>query len=197
VLSTPSNHRVHHARNPKYIDRNYGGTFIVWDRLFGTYKKEEEEPVYGITTPLQSWNPVWANLSYWATMIGNARRADRLVDKLRFFWKPPGWRPVSMGGFQPAPPVDRASYVKFATPPLSRLQVAYVLVQFVAVLVGVVLLLNVEARLPMHWLFAGASLAVLSLVTFGALLEGRPWAKAGEAARLVALVVMSIAWLGR
>ena len=56
VLCTPSHHRVHHARNPKYIDRNYGGTLIVWDRLFGTFRQEDEEPVYGITTPLRSWN---------------------------------------------------------------------------------------------------------------------------------------------
>ena len=72
VFNTPSNHRVHHARNPKYIDRNHGGTLIIWDRLFGTYVAEEEEPVYGITTPLRSWNPVWANLHYWAELAGQS-----------------------------------------------------------------------------------------------------------------------------
>src|SRR5256885_6333663 len=73
VLNTPSNHRVHHGRNPKYIDRNHGGILIVWDRLFGTYAEEEEEPVYGITTPLASWNPVWANLHYWVDLASRAR----------------------------------------------------------------------------------------------------------------------------
>src|SRR4029078_7461883 len=83
ILNTPSNHRVHHGRNPKYIDRNHGGILIVWDRLFGTYQKEEEEPAYGITTPLESWNPVWANLHYWVELGRKARRATRWADKVR------------------------------------------------------------------------------------------------------------------
>ena len=78
MLNTPSNHRVHHGRNPKYIDRNHGGILIVWDRLFGTYQEEEEEPAYGITTPLASWNPVWANLHYWVELAEKARRVTPL-----------------------------------------------------------------------------------------------------------------------
>lgn len=195
VLSTPSNHRVHHARNPKYIDRNYGGTLIVWDRLFGTYKEEEEEPVYGITTPLRSWNPVWANLSYWSTMVENARRTRRLADKLRFFWKPPGWRPEEMGGFQAAPPVARESYRKFTTPPLSRLERGYLLLQFLLLLAGVILMLNFQDRLAWPWLLAGAAFAVLSLVTFGGLLEGRRWARACEGVRATVLVCAGVGYL--
>jgi sterol desaturase/sphingolipid hydroxylase (fatty acid hydroxylase superfamily) len=61
-LNTPSHHRVHHGINPKYQDRNYAGVFIIWDRLFGTFIPEDEEPVYGITTPLATWNPLWANV---------------------------------------------------------------------------------------------------------------------------------------
>jgi len=88
VLNTPSNHRVHHGRNPKYIDRNHGGTLIIWDRLFGTFQGEEEEPVYGITKPLASWNPVWANLHYWVELARTARRANRFSDQVRVFLKP-------------------------------------------------------------------------------------------------------------
>lgn len=66
VFNTPSHHRVHHGCDAKYIDRNYGGTLIVWDRLFGSFQQEEEEPVYGITKPLADWNPVWANFHYYA-----------------------------------------------------------------------------------------------------------------------------------
>ena len=94
VLNTPSNHRVHHGRNPKYIDRNHGGILIVWDRLFGTYQQEQEEPSYGITTPLASWNPVWANLHYWVELLQKAGRTPRLADKVRMFLKPPGWQPA-------------------------------------------------------------------------------------------------------
>jgi sterol desaturase/sphingolipid hydroxylase (fatty acid hydroxylase superfamily) len=197
VLCTPSNHRVHHGRNPKYIDRNYGGTLIVWDRLFGTYKQEDEEPVYGITTPLRSWNPVWANLSYWSSMLAGARRASGPLDKLRFLTKPPGWRPEALGGSEAAPEVDRASHVKFATP-LTRRLAAYVLAQFLLVLAGVVVMLNIQAGLPRPWLLGLSALAVFSLVVFGALLEGRRWAKAGELVRLLATAaLLALSWVSR
>ena len=62
VMNTPSHHRVHHGVNPKYQDKNYAGVFISWDKLFGTFVREEEEPVYGLTHPLESWNPLWANV---------------------------------------------------------------------------------------------------------------------------------------
>ncbi|MDQ2658099.1 MAG: sterol desaturase family protein, partial [Bacteroidota bacterium] len=64
VFNTPSHHRVHHGRNPKYIDRNHAGSLIIWDRMFGTFQAEEEKPTYGITKPLNSWNAVWANMSH-------------------------------------------------------------------------------------------------------------------------------------
>ena len=67
---TPSNHRAHHAQNALYMDRNYGGVFILWDRLFGTYQEEDDnEPVvFGVTTPLASWNPLWANLQFYSQL---------------------------------------------------------------------------------------------------------------------------------
>ena len=76
LLITPSNHRVHHAQNAQYIDKNYGGLFIIWDRLFGTFKEEDEQeaPIYGIRTPLQSWNPAWANIHIFVTMLRDAWR---------------------------------------------------------------------------------------------------------------------------
>jgi hypothetical protein len=184
VLNTPSNHRVHHGRNPKYIDRNHGGTLIVWDRLFGTYAREEEEPVYGITTPLASWNPVWANLHYWADLGRRARRAARVADKVRLFLKPPGWNPPDLGGFTPAPEIGPAPS-KFQVAIPRRVQV-YVAAQFVAVLVlGSVFLFHQEQLAPAAR--AGvASALVASLVILGALLDGRRWAVPAEVGRLAA-----------
>ena len=135
VMNTPSHHRVHHACNPKYIDRNYAGTLIVWDRMFGTFKPEEDEPVYGITKPLNSWNPVWANLHVWVDLAGKARRTRRLADRVRLFLRPPGWQPDELGGYEAPPEVDRATYRKFTTP-VPRGLAAYVFAQFVLVLVG-------------------------------------------------------------
>ena len=94
-LITPSNHRVHHAQNPRYVDRNYGGLLCVWDRLFGTFSEEtdEEEIVYGITTPLNTWNPVWANVHIFAGMLRDAWHTQRLTDKLKVLTARTGWRP--------------------------------------------------------------------------------------------------------
>src|SRR5262245_44827138 len=134
VLNTPSHHRVHHACNPKYIDRNYAGALIVWDRLFGSFKPEEDEPAFGITKPLRSWNPLWANLHYWVEMFGQARRSSRWADRLRVFTARPGWQPEELGGYQVPPEIDRVSQSKFDTPVAPGLS-AYALLQFVVVLV--------------------------------------------------------------
>jgi alkylglycerol monooxygenase len=104
----PSNHRVHHAVNERYLDRNYGGIFIVWDRLFGTYAEEDEREalVYGTRTPLRSWNPLWANLEVYAALWHDSRRAGSWADKLRVWLEPPGWRPVDVAARFPKPPFD-------------------------------------------------------------------------------------------
>ena len=94
VLNTASHHRVHHGVNPKYIDKNYAGILIVWDRLFGTFQEEEEEPVYGTVKPLASWNPLWANTHYWAEIATMSRLAPRIADKVRVWLAPPEWRPA-------------------------------------------------------------------------------------------------------
>jgi alkylglycerol monooxygenase len=184
VLNTPSHHRVHHARNPKYIDRNHGGTLIVWDRLFGTFGEERDEPVYGITTPLASWNPVWANLHQWSQMWDVARRAERPLDKVRVLWKRPGWRPDALGGAVGPREVDAATLVKYDVP-LPRGLALYVLAQFAAVTVGTVAFLYASGRLGLPLRAAGALAVVWSLAGLGGLLDRRPWAAGLELARLL------------
>jgi sterol desaturase/sphingolipid hydroxylase (fatty acid hydroxylase superfamily) len=194
VLNTPSNHRVHHGRNPKYIDRNHGGTLIVWDRLFGTYQAEEEEVVYGITKPLASLNPLWANLHYWVELGELARRAQRLPDRIRVFLKPPGWRPLDLGGFEPAPEVWVASYRKWAIP-LSHARARYVLAQFALLMLATGVFLARQDELSAGPLLLGAALLLAGLVALGGLLEKRPWAPGFEVARLAATFAAA-AWLG-
>ena len=186
VLNTPSHHRVHHARNPKYIDRNHGGTLIVWDRLFGTFGQEHDEPVSGTTKPLASWNPVWANLHQWSEMWDVARRAKRPLDKLRVLWKRPGWRPDDLGGSVGPSEVDRAALVKYDVP-LPRAVALYVLAQFVAVNVGTVAFLYESDRLSLPARAAGALAVVWSLASLGGLLDRRPWAVGLETARWLAV----------
>jgi hypothetical protein len=95
---SPSNHRVHHAVNDRYLDRNYGGILMVWDRLFGSFVEEDDlEPiVYGTRKPLRSWNPVTANLEVYAALARDSWRARSWADKVRVWFKPPGWRPADV-----------------------------------------------------------------------------------------------------
>ena len=97
VLNTPSHHRVHHARNPRYLDRNYAGVLIIWDRLFGTFTPEEEEPVYGTVKPLHSWNVVWANVHYWIELARLSVAAPSWKQKILVWFLPPG----ELGGVRP------------------------------------------------------------------------------------------------
>jgi sterol desaturase/sphingolipid hydroxylase (fatty acid hydroxylase superfamily) len=117
----PSNHRVHHAVNDKYLDRNYGGIFIVWDRLFGSFIEEDDaEPcIYGTRGPLRSWNPVWANLQYYAELAKDSWRAASWRDKLRVWFMHPGWRPADVAAKWPKPAFEIDRVERF-DPPMSR-----------------------------------------------------------------------------
>jgi sterol desaturase/sphingolipid hydroxylase (fatty acid hydroxylase superfamily) len=91
ILNTPSHHRVHHGKNVRYLDRNHGGIFIVWDRLFGTYAREDERVVYGLTHDLQSSAPAYVAFHEVAAIAGDVRRAPTLRARLGYIFAPPGW----------------------------------------------------------------------------------------------------------
>ena len=145
VFNTPSHHRVHHARNPKYLDKNYAGTLIIWDRMFGTFQAEEEEPVYGLVKPLNSWNPLWANLHVWNELFRDAWLAPRWRDKLRIWFMPPGWRPEGLPPNPRPPEVSRQTTVPYDTK-MPRALNAYALAQFVATLLAAFGLLAAGGR---------------------------------------------------
>ena len=92
LFATPSNHRVHHGSDPKYLDRNYGEVLIIWDRLFGTYQAEEDEPTYGVVDRLESYNPVTIELAGLRWFRQKWRNAAGWRQKLGCLWRPPGWR---------------------------------------------------------------------------------------------------------
>ncbi|MCS6911916.1 MAG: sterol desaturase family protein [Myxococcales bacterium] len=116
ILNIPSHHRVHHGIDPRYIDRNYAGIFIIWDQLFGTFRREDDEPVYGTVKPLRSWNPLWANIEHWVRMAQMARQTRRIRDKLLVWVMPPEWRPADLGGPVAIPEVSWATQRKYAVP---------------------------------------------------------------------------------
>jgi alkylglycerol monooxygenase len=118
LLVTPSQHRVHHAINPIYVDKNLAAIFCVWDRIFGTFQEEldEEPPVYGTLKPSQSWNPFLINFQHFWYLTQDAWRTRNLGDKLKIWWMPTGWRPQDVAEKYPRKPTDWKQQVKYNPP---------------------------------------------------------------------------------
>ena len=171
---SPSNHRVHHAVNDVYLDKNYGGILIVWDRLFGTFKDEmEAEPcVYGTRAPLQSWNPLWANLQVYRDLAMDSWRAGSWADKLRVWIKPPGWRPADVAVRWPKPAFDIGAVSRF-DPPAPRAAQFAAGALFLAVLGATTVMLWFSHQLSLRdqALAVAAIMALLWLI--GALTQPR------------------------
>ncbi|HQV51708.1 MAG: sterol desaturase family protein [Flavobacteriales bacterium] len=189
IFNTPAHHRVHHGSDPKYIDRNHAGTLIIWDKLFGTFQQEEEEPVYGITEQLGSWDPVKANFHYWGDLGVLAGQCNNWWDKVRVFLKPPGWRPLQLGGFQGPKKKDRATYQKFDTV-TARAMAIYVLVQFIFLLGATSFFLFQQDQLRTWQQWAFSALIVLWVMDLGLLLEGSRIANWLEVLRIAALALL-------
>lgn len=192
LFNTPSHHRVHHGSDPKYIDRNHAGTLIIWDKLFGTFQREEEEPVYGITTQLRTWDPLKANFHYWAELGSLARRCTHWTDRVRVFLKPPGWRPEELGGFDGPKAKNRATYRKFDTSVARSINV-YVAVQFILLLVLTTFFLFRQEDLGVSRMWITAGSIVLWVMNMGLLLEGRRWAIGAELVRVILLTTVLLA----
>jgi sterol desaturase/sphingolipid hydroxylase (fatty acid hydroxylase superfamily) len=188
VLNTPSHHRVHHGVNPKYQDKNYAGVFITWDRLFGTFVEEEEEPVYGLTHALQSWNPLWANVHVFVEIWRLLRLTKGWRNKVRVVFGSPNWRPPEAGERIVPPEVTVDNVRKFS---------GYALCQFGIVLLASVKTLTLAATLPMAQTGALAFYIVLSLTNLGGLLEGEGWGYVLEQARLLSLSAACVTLLAR
>jgi len=192
IFVTPSNHRVHHARNERYLDKNYGGVFILWDRLFGTYQDElaEERCVYGITKGLKSWNPLWANVHFWAETARLAWQTRSWADRFKIWFKPPGWYPRDVE----AAHVEH-DYPKF-DPPTTRFARVYVFVQFWILTFASLWLLKAQGSLPRVFVLALFVWMCGSLYVQGAWLEGRPSARWLEWVRIaVAFALATLAFV--
>ncbi len=171
VFSSPSNHRVHHAVNDGYVDRNYAAILIVWDRLFGTYAAETEPCVYGARAPLASWDPLRALAQVFLDVGRQAARMRRWADRLRIWWMPPEWLP---GDLRPAAPAafDLAAVPRY-DPPLSASAARAACAQFLLTTLAAGAYLARAGGLVPAALALGAAALVLGLWLVGALLEGR------------------------
>lgn len=194
VFVTPSNHRVHHAQNRVYIDKNYGGVFILWDRLFGTFIPEmnNAKPVYGIRGALKSFNPVWANLQVYSQLIHDSYHTKRWRDKWRVWFGRTGWRPADVAKQYPQVKSSLSDFKKY-DPALNDAVNKYCVLQHILMLAtAVYLLLNVSA-------INGAQQAVLMISVFlssiqiGFVLQQSKMALALEGPRLLALPLLWLA----
>ncbi len=190
VFNTPSHHRVHHARNPKYIDKNHAGTLIIWDKLFGTFAAEEETPDYGITKPFKSWNPLWANFAHYTDIYQDFKRVSGFKNKLGVLVKKPGWLPEELGGYR-APKEVESNYRKFDNRTPTKLNI-YVVVHFLLAMIGTLLFLYYLNDMEEPAKITAALLIILSVATFGLLFENRKWIKALEYLRLVTTALVLI-----
>ena len=190
-MVTPSNHRVHHAQNKDYIDKNYGGLLIVWDRLFGTFKEEDEQlqPIYGIRSPLNSWNPLWANIHIFISMARDAWLTARWSDKFRVLWARTGWRPADVAARYPAEKSDLNSFNKYD--PQLRVKVNVGIIgQYFIVSIFHAWGAQQASQLSSELLWATVIAQAYTLIVIGALLEGKQTAGFLENTRLLVLAAM-------
>jgi sterol desaturase/sphingolipid hydroxylase (fatty acid hydroxylase superfamily) len=189
-LNTPSHHRVHHAVNPRYLDRNYAAVLIVWDRLFGTFEEEREPAVFGTTKPMGSFNPAWAQVHGIVEIARKARALPRRRDRLRMWLASPAWNPL--GG--PAPTEEELRARPKYQVPLSPAVQLYAAVQFAPLIAATFFMLLWQYTAPKAALAVAAALAFSTLLALGALLDGRRWGVALELARLPALAAALAVW---
>jgi alkylglycerol monooxygenase len=186
IFNTPSHHRVHHGVNPKYIDKNHGGTFIIYDRIFGTFQQEEEEVHYGVTSQLKSWNIAVANFDYYGWILQQLVKVKTLKDFFFVLVKAPGWRPAYLGGPIVPKEIDTTRQLYDAdTKPTMHI---YIVVQFVLLLAFVSYFLFGIEKFSFVKQLTGVAFIVLSTITIGTLFERKKWAAILEVIRLLLAV---------
>lgn len=191
IFNTPSHHRVHHGRNPKYIDKNHAGVFIVWDRMFGTFQEEEEKPTYGITVQTASWNPVWVNLQHYVEMAKGIKQMKGFSNKLKFIFYPPGWQPHEMGGTLPIPEIDPENDRKYDKQTSGAFSL-YVLIQYVIVLAGTAVFLFNAANFTIWEQILTVTLIIMGVTGAGLILEETKYSYGFEVLRVLLTPILIV-----
>lgn len=188
VLNTPSHHRVHHGSDPKYLDKNHAGVFIIWDKMFGTFQAEEERPTYGITTPSQTFNPIYAHTQPFQRLWAELRQMPTFADQIKLLFNSPGWYPEALGGRRM--PEELRERPKFERQ-LSMSENIYLLSQYiVVVIIGAAFLFSLdrfsgfEKGIYLTFLF-------LQLLTLGMYFDGEKKRKKIEFIRLFSKLLFS------
>ena len=186
ILVTPSHHRVHHAINPEYIDRNYSQILIFWDKLFGTFQPELDDvkPVYGTLKPAQTWNPVIINFKHMWQLFKDAWHTKRILDKLRIWFMPTGWRPADVREKYPLQEVTNPEkQIKYKT----ENSVLLVANSWVQLNITIILMFHLFTIIPsfsatLNYLYA--IMLIVNVFSFTSTLDHRNYALVAESVKL-------------
>lgn len=193
ILVTPSQHRVHHAINAEYIDKNLSAIFCVWDRLFGTFQEELDDVpcVYGTLKPVQTWNPVLINFQHLWGLTKDAWYAKNWADKLKLWFMPTGWRPKDVAKRFPKPIIENVYEQQKYAPEYSLKHKLIAIFQFSSVNILLYLFLTNFGKLSTLDQSAYGILIFMSIFGFTSLLDGYRWAPIFEITRsLIGLTIL-------
>ena len=191
IFITPSNHRIHHAQNPEYIDANYGGVFIIWDRIFGTYipEKDDLKPIYGTVKPLRSWNPIWSNLEIYHQMIRDTIHTKTLKNKIKVWFSSTRWRPEDVYENFPHVTNDLEDFEKY-DPDANRTTKFFTSVQFIinSSISTIIIFTIADQSYLQSCMLAIMLVASTTLVT--SIIENKKWGYQSELARSIFTILL-------
>lgn len=201
IIVTPSHHRVHHAINPEYLDKNYGQIFIFWDKWFGTYQEEKDEipAVYGVTRPVQTWNPIKINFMHLWLLIKDAWRAKNWSDKLKIWFMPLGWRPADVAQKYPVAKIQDVYHFDKYNPYLTKGMMIWSFGQLIALLLLLSYLFGNLADIGAPGIFYYGGFVFLTVYAYTELMDRNPNAWAWEVLKAVYamyFVVTTGDWFG-
>jgi hypothetical protein len=178
IIVTPSQHRVHHAINPVYIDKNLGAIFCVWDRWFGTFQEEldDEPPVYGVLKPVSTWNPILINFTHIWGLILDFFRTKSLKEKLILWFMPTGYRPEDVVEKYPIDKIDDVHNFDKYSPPTNKLVTSWVLFQWLSTNVLVFFFLSNFSKFTTQQSLIFGGIIFLSIFSYSAVMDGFKWA---------------------
>lgn len=193
ILNTPSHHRVHHGRNPYCIDKNYGGTLIIWDRIFGTFQAEtDEEIAYGLVHPLDSWDPIWTQLCHFCHIWKTFWETPGLKDKLAVLFKGPGWTPGKPRLGDPADLPEIEYPIQRYDSSLSYWGNVYVLVHFAVTIVAYQLLIARRMLMSQLHVLGVISYFLFTISSVGALFDNKWYAPYMELFRCLLFLIVDL-----
>ena len=178
IIVTPSQHRVHHAINPIYIDKNLGAIFCVWDRWFGTFQEEldDEPPVYGVLKPVSTWNPILINFTHVWGLILDFFRTKSFKEKFLLWFMPTGYRPKDVAEKYPINKIDDVHNFDKYSPPTNKLVTSWVLFQWLSTNVLVFFFLSNFSKFNTNQSLIFGVIIFLSIFSYSAVMDGFKWA---------------------